>query len=137
MAVNKTRDGDGPITIVPGVAIGPIRLGSLDGAFQGPKDAHGHIIVPAGLSALVSSQGVLDVWIDNLRTLRASVTIEGKLLPRNASYEELVELLGPCEQVSQDERGTTFNCAIDLSFRLASTSTNATLTIWVKRRPTP
>ena len=139
MPPNDSRDvhNDGQITIVPGVSIGPIRLGSLDDAFQGPRDARGHLIVPAGLSALVSRQGVLDIWIDNLRTLWAPVFIKGKLLPRNSSYHELLNVLGPCEEVLRNEQGTTFNCACDLSFRMVLTKANGALTIWVKRRPLP
>jgi hypothetical protein len=124
----------GPTTIIPGVSIGPIRLGGLEDALQGPKNEHGHIIVPAGLSALVSGEGILDIWIDNLRTFRNPVFVAGKMLPRNASFEDLNALLGPCDEVSRTEKGTTFNCACDLSFRLASADPISALTVWVKRR---
>ncbi|MDX2023223.1 MAG: hypothetical protein SF187_23520 [Deltaproteobacteria bacterium] len=82
----------------------------------------------------MSREGVLDIWIDNLRTLRTPVFIEGKLLPRNASYDELFEVLGPCGEVGRDEKGTTYNCVYDLSFRLVVARPAGALTIWVKRR---
>ena len=42
----------------------------------------GYFDVPAGVSALVSGDGVLDIWNDNLRAMRVPVVVEAKGLAR-------------------------------------------------------
>jgi hypothetical protein len=51
-----------------------------------------------------------DIWIEDLRRFPRDVGFVGKLIPQNASLDELKRTFGPCQKVSGGKGGVFFNC---------------------------
>jgi len=84
------------IEILPGKSIGELHLGART------KDLPNRAVVngPAGsLDGIhfFAPDGVIeDIWIEDLRKFPREVGFAGKLVPRNASLDEIKQAFGPC-----------------------------------------
>jgi len=87
------------LEIVPGKAIGELRLGAR--AEEIPKRAKvaGDDGELDGVSFEVVDGRLDDIWIDDLRKSRSEVRIAGRVIPKDAPLVDLKEMLGPCQRV--------------------------------------
>ena len=98
------------VEIVPGKAIGSLRLGALE------SDLPAGIVVANGVGSAdhvqFSLQGgrVDDVWIDDLAGFPYDLTFNGQVLLRPASLERLKGLFGDCARVEGILGGNFYNC---------------------------
>jgi hypothetical protein len=90
------------IEILPGKSIGELHLGART------KDLPNRAVVngPAGsLDGIhfFAPDGVIeDIWIEDLRKFPREVGFAGKLVPRNASLDEIKQAFGPCLFIFDD-----------------------------------
>jgi hypothetical protein len=121
------------VDIVPRVSIGEIRLGAKVSELPGRASLN----PPAGefdgiRFVLDENQLVSDIWIEDLRTFKKVVRVQGKSVPSNASIAELEAVLGACTQVSGVKGGFFYNCASGLA--LGTDLAKTTLQVRVKHR---
>jgi hypothetical protein len=120
------------IEIVPGKAIGEVRLGAS--ANELPRRA----IVNApggeldGIRFLLNSGSrVEDIWIEDLRKFRKALSCGGKTIDKKATVSQLEEVFGECTRV-EGVKGGIFYCAAGVA--LGTDFAGKTLQIRVKPR---
>jgi len=113
-----------PLSIVPGVSLGPIALGeTLDDLKRGGmivsnvSDSHADVAVPGradpGTALKVSlCQGkIIEIWMDDLRLGSSCVTYDGKPIANAMPREALETLVGPCTALPARIGGAFERCA--------------------------
>jgi len=94
-----------PLTIEPGVALGPVLLGETlpeleaAGLKVNKKSAtYAEVELPGGetLKVTLCEGKVIDIWLDDLRKAPACVTYAGATIPATMAREDLEKALGGC-----------------------------------------
>jgi len=98
------------IEIVPGKAIGDLKIGTRVDELPPKAVLSGIRGSLAGIQFLIANGIVDDVWIDDLRTFRGELHFTGKAIDRRTPLEELKALFGPCDSVPGIKGGAFFNC---------------------------
>lgn len=102
------------VVVVPRTSVGQVTIGQELSTLSVTKNEHRRVEVPPGISALIEDGKVVDIWIEDLRTLNADVSVGGVLVPPHASLAEIKSALGPCSEVPV-KGGMFFNCQSGLS----------------------
>ena len=112
------QTGECPLAVVPGTALGPIRIGETPaelaqhGLPLKPKSKHEttEFFEVGPYHAKLCGGKVVDVWIDDLRTAPDCITIAGKKLERNIAREQLVAMFADCKQAPPRTGGQFEEC---------------------------
>jgi hypothetical protein len=126
--------GKSAIEIVPGKAIGELRLGARLGDIPKQAKVTGEAGEVDGVFFVLADGRVDDVWIDDLRKLGIEVRFAGRVIPRDAALGELKAIFGPCEKVEGVKGGAFFNCAAGVTLGCDAEETGSFVQIRLKRR---
>lgn len=113
---NRTQHNDMASTmstrlqVTPGKSIGDIVLGVP--RTELPQEVrnvqlsgeHQHV------RFMIENDGVSQVWMEDLRSSTVEVSIAGKLISKDVTLADLLELLGPCEREDR-KGGVAFHCS--------------------------
>jgi len=107
-----------PLTVEPGVALGPIDLGSTEADLAAlglpvtithHDKVHGHATV-GPLQVSLCAGKVVDIWIDDLRKAPDCVVLDGKPVPRTISRDALKARVGACTTTEHRTGGSFERC---------------------------
>jgi len=121
------------IEIIPGVAIGTVRLGmprrELPTGVTIQRDAG----VLEGVHFLLDNDVVDEIWIEDLRTLGREVKYKGQRIDGQASLEQLQEIFGPCAAPEEVLGGTRIACASGVQLGIASDGPTTSIQVRLRR----
>ena len=112
-AASGSRSTPCPFEVIPGVALGVVRLGSSleelkkSAAVTKETTYDKNAYLEAGLLRVWLRDGrVREVWLEDIRKASSCVTMAGAKIDPNVDIEALPKLFGPCHR--EDRKGGSF-----------------------------
>ena len=99
------------MAVMPGEGIGPIRLGVRRSDLPAGISIVDGVGAFEGIQVSVYGDRVVEVWVEDLRSLSKDLVFRGQSVDPQISPEDLKRLFGPCEPIPELIGGDGYDCA--------------------------
>lgn len=98
------------ITIIPGISIGPVKLGARESDLPLGSHVEGGLGRLGAIRFLVAGGAAQDVWVEGLESGAVTVEIKGHRFSKIDRVSALDKAVGPCKALDDMIGGTFYNC---------------------------